>query len=174
MQLNLQENHEGILEFRGKIQGVYPISVPDSHLYTEKLVDEAHVRTLHGGVALTLTHVRNNHWVPRLRQLTKRVRGSSWGCKRSQVTAHAAPPPGNLPTTRTEAQTPFQVIGVDFAGPINYQTKCQVEEKTYLALYAYNLTRRLYLELLPNVETEEFLGRKKRLSKERQTQSDLF
>ena len=40
--------------------------------------------------------------------------------------------------------------------------------------YACSLTRRLYLELLPNLETEEFLGRKKRLSKERQTQSDLI
>ena len=144
MQLNLQENHKGILECRGTIQGVYPIYVPsDSHPYTEKLVEEAHLQTLHGGVALTMTHVRNNHWVPRLRHLTKRVRRSFWGFKRSQVTVHAAPPLGNLPTTRTEGQTSFQVIGVDFAGPIKYQTKRQVEGKTYLALYACSLTRGL-------------------------------
>ena len=79
MQLNLQENQEGILECRGRIQGVYPLYLPDSHPYTEKLVEEAHLRTLHGGVALTMVHVRNNHWVPRLRQLIKRVRSSCCG-----------------------------------------------------------------------------------------------
>ena len=137
---------------------VLSLYVPDGHPYTEELIEEAHLQTLHGGVALTMTHVRNNHWVPRLRHLTRRVRRSFWGCKRSQATAHAAPPLGNLPTTQTEGQTSFQVIGVDFAGPIKYQTKHQVEGKTYLALYACSLTRGLYLELLPNLETEEFLG----------------
>ena len=30
----------------------------------------------------------------------------------------ATPPPGLLPIDRTEGSTPFEVIGVDFAGPI--------------------------------------------------------
>ena len=38
LQLNLQPNGQGILECRGRIQGKYPIQLPDSHLFTYKLV----------------------------------------------------------------------------------------------------------------------------------------
>ena len=61
-----------MLECRGRIQGEYPIFLPDSALYTFKLVQRAHVTTLHGGVGLTMAKVREVQWVPRLRQLTKR------------------------------------------------------------------------------------------------------
>ena len=56
LQLNLQPNENGLLECRGRIQGVYPIYVPESHQFARKLVEEAHDRTLHGGVSLTVLH----------------------------------------------------------------------------------------------------------------------
>ena len=163
VQLNLQENHQGILECRGRIQGQFPVYLPDTALFTEKFVQDAHVSTLHGGVALTMAKVRETHWIPRLRKLVKRCRKRCWGCKRFNVSAFKTPPPGQLPTTRTEGQTPFQVVGVDFAGPIRYQSKGKVEKKAYLALYACSLTRGVYLELLPNLQTAEFLDSLKRL-----------
>ena len=66
-------NKDEVLECRGRIQGDYPIYLPDTHLYTEKLVSEAHLATLHGGVGLTMARVRESYWVPRLRRLTKQV-----------------------------------------------------------------------------------------------------
>ena len=62
LQLNLQPNQDGILECRGRIQGAYPIYLPDKHLYTQKLVHHEHLHTLHGGVGLTMTSVRRHHW----------------------------------------------------------------------------------------------------------------
>lgn len=50
LQLNLQCNGEGILECQGRIQGRYPIYLPDNCLFTEKLAQRAHLRTLYGGV----------------------------------------------------------------------------------------------------------------------------
>ena len=76
LKLNLQMNHDGALECRGRIQGDYPVNLPDSEMYTEKLVQHAHEATLHGGVSLTMAKVRETHWVPRLRQL---VSGSYCG-----------------------------------------------------------------------------------------------
>ena len=156
LELNLQENHEGILECRGRIQGVYPVYLPDNHPCPTKMVEESHLQTLHGGAALTMAHVPNNYWIPILRRLAKRVRENCWGCKRVQATAYTAPPPGNLPTTRTEGKNAFEVIVVDFAGPIKYRTKRHTDKKSYLVLYACSLTRGLYLELLTSLETEEF------------------
>ncbi|KAK3727323.1 hypothetical protein QZH41_006278 [Actinostola sp. cb2023] len=157
LQLNLQASSSGLLECRGRIQGHYPIYLPDTHQYTEKLVEELHCATLHGGVGLTMAKVREHFWVPRLRRLAKKVRRNCHGCKRFQVSAYGTPPPAPLPTTRTEGTHPYQVIGVDYAGPIRYRTTRQREGKVYILLYACSLTRGIFLDLLPNLETSEFL-----------------
>lgn len=122
-----------------------------------RLVEEAHQETLHGGVGLTMAKVRTRYWIPKLRQLVKKVRKSCHGCKRFQASAYAAPPPGNLPTTQVQGTNPYQVIGVDYAGPIRYRVSKQREGKAYVLLYACSLTRRIYLDLLPNLETAECL-----------------
>lgn len=73
-ELNLQENDKGVLECRERIQGDYPVYLPDNHPYTEKLLEEADLQTLHGRVTLTMAHIRDKYWVPRLRRLSKRAR----------------------------------------------------------------------------------------------------
>ena len=73
LQLNLQPNGQGILECRGRIQGECSIYLPDSHPFTYKLVQQAHLTTMHGGSPLTMAKVREAYWVPRLRRLVKRV-----------------------------------------------------------------------------------------------------
>ena len=89
LQLNLQLNDQQLLECRGRIQGVYPVHLPDTAVYTEKFVEEAHESTLHGGMQLALAKVREGHWVPGLRRLVKRIVKKCAGCKRFQATALA-------------------------------------------------------------------------------------
>ena len=80
------------------------------------------------------------YWIPKLRQLVKKVHKNCQGCKGFQTSAYAAPPPGNLLTTRTQGTNPYQVIGVDYAGPIRYRVSKQREGKAYVLLYACSLT----------------------------------
>ena len=157
LQLNLQLNDQQLLECRGRIQGVYPVYLPDTAVYTEKFVEEAHEATLHGGTQLTMTKVRERHWVPRLRRLVKKIVKKCPRCKRFQATALTVPPPGLLPRDRTEGSTPFEVVGVDYAGPIKYKATERREGKAYLILYACSLTRALYLDLARTLESSEFL-----------------
>ena len=138
--LNLQPNKDGLLECRGRIQGKYPIYLPEDATLTRKLVRRVHCETLHGGVGLTMAAIRETFWVPRLRRLVKKVTKNCWGCKRFQATAIAAPPPGPLPTNRTEGTTAFEVAGVDFAGQIRYRKGSNREGKAYIALFACSLT----------------------------------
>ena len=157
LQLNLQRNDQHLFECRGRIQGVYPVYLPDKCVYTEKFIQEAHEATLHGGVQLTMAKVREQHWVPRLRRQVKRIVKKCPGCKRFQATALAVPPPGLLPKERTEGSFPFQVVGVDYAGPIKYKATNKREGKAYIILYACSLTRALYLDLVKSMQTTEFL-----------------
>ena len=104
-----------------------------------------------------MAKVRERHWVPRLRRLVKRIVEKCPGCKRFQAAALAVPPPGLLPRDRTEGSTPFQVVGVDYAGPIKFKATERREGKAYLILYACSLTRALYLDLARSLQTGEFL-----------------
>ena len=160
--LNLQENNEGVLECRGRIQGDFPIYLPDTSLFSEKLVAETHKKTLHGGVGYTMAKIRDKYWIPRLRRLVKKVIHTCNGCKRFQVKPLPNPPVGNLPKDRTMGEIPFQTIGVDYAGPIKYRHK-KSEKKAYILLYSCSLTRAVYLDLLPDLTTEEFIRSFKRL-----------
>ena len=45
------------------------------------------------------------------------------------------------------------MIGVDFAGPVKYLQKPKREQKAYVVLYSCSLTRGVFLELLPSLET---------------------
>ncbi|XP_020909539.1 uncharacterized protein LOC110247453 [Exaiptasia diaphana] len=59
--LNLKPNNEGVLVCCGRIQGEYPTYLPDTSLYAEKIIEEAHKITLHGGVGLTMAKVREKY-----------------------------------------------------------------------------------------------------------------
>ena len=159
LRLNLQPNEEGKLECRGRTQGHYPVYLPDTSIYAEKFIQDAHEATLHGGVGLTMARIREHHWIPRLRRLVKRILNRCPDCNRFQVSAVASPPPGLLRRHRTEGTTPFEVIGVDYAGPLSYKTngKSKKEGKAYLLLYTCSLSRAVHLELLPTLETQEFI-----------------
>ena len=123
---------------------------------------------------MTMARVRAHYWVPRLRQLTRKVVKRFFGCRRFQAKAIVQPPPGLLPLGRTDGTRPFQTIGVDFVGPIKYLKKPKQEAKSYIVLYACSLTRAVYLELLHSLETQEFLHSFKRLVARRGRSSKVF
>ena len=162
LQLNLQLNSQQVYECRGRILDEYPVYLPDDHPFTTKLVFQAHLSTIHGGVGLTMAKLRERFRVPRLRRLVKKLRGSCNGCKKFQAKPYPVPPPGSLPITRTQGSIPFQVVGVDFAGPIRYQQNPKKEGKAYLALYGCSLTRAVYLDLLSSLQISDFLASLKR------------
>ncbi len=163
VQLNVQEDADGVPKCNGRVQGKVSINLPDRTLFTLKLVEEAHLQTLHGGVILTMAKISENYWILRLRRLVKKSRKACLRCRRFLRKPYQAPTPAPLSTTRTEGTSPYKVIGVDFAGPIKYKIKKTQEGKAYLVLYACSLTRGVYLEVLDSLETLPFLRSLKRL-----------
>ena len=66
-------------------------------MLAENIVEDTHIKTLHGGASLTMVEVRREYWIPRLRSLTKNFRKACYSCKRFRVTTFNNPPPGELP-----------------------------------------------------------------------------
>ena len=84
-QLNLQENDQEVLLCHGRIKSENPVYLPNTSTFTEKLVQElVHLRTLHGGVGLTMAQIRKRYWVPKLRSLAKQQIKTCCGCRRFQ------------------------------------------------------------------------------------------
>ena len=105
-----------------------------------------------------MVKVHEKFWVPRLRRLVKKLRGSCNGCKEFQAKAFQVPPPGSLLITRKQGSIPFQEVGVDFAGPIRFQQSPKKEGKAYLVPYSFSLTREVDLDLLSSLQTSDFLA----------------
>ncbi len=156
-QLGLYKDGNGLYRCRGRIEGHHPIFLPTKATFTKKLTESAHLRTLHGGVGYTMAEVRKDYWVPRLRQLSKKVIFICHGCKRFRAVACPEPPPGLLPTDRTVGDRPFQITGVDYAGPLAYKKTAKTEGKAYVLLYCCSLSRAVYIDLLPDLTVEEMI-----------------
>ena len=69
LRLNLQKNKDVSVECRGGIQFEYSMYVPDDHVLARKLVEEVHLKILHGGVRMTMAGIREKYWKPKLRRL---------------------------------------------------------------------------------------------------------
>lgn len=158
----MQTNASGLLGCHGQIQGKYPVYLPIKAVLTRKLVQKVHCETLHGGVGLTMAAVREQYWVLKLRSLVKSVRSECYGCRRFTATLINAPAPGPLPEDRTGVGAAFEVVGVDFAGPIRYKQSKKNEKKAYLTIFTCSLSRAVHLELLPSLETQKFIASLKR------------
>ena len=158
-QLNLKMNQEGIYECQGRILGDYPVFIPNKSLLAEKLIEEAHLQTIHGGVTLTMARIRDQYWIPTLRQLVKRIIKRCYGCKRFNISHYQ----GLIPTSRTKKDLPFLVIGKDYAEPFICKAKGKTDIKVYLLLFTCSLTRAVHLEILPNQTIQEFIQALKRV-----------
>lgn len=82
-----------------------------------------------------MAHVRQEYWIPRLRQLPNNLINHCYGCGKFHATKFHNPPPGNLPVDRTEGYFPLQAARVDYAGPIAYKISQKKEGKAYILLF---------------------------------------
>ena len=153
--IRLAKDEDGLIRCNERIQGYTPIFIPRESVLARRIIEHYHVQTLHGGVAATMNKVRQRYWVPRLRSLVKSVRRSCNYCKKYRVTVLNAPPTSALPKFRTEFTEPFNVTGVDFAGPLLYKSGSETG-KAYVALFTCASTRAVHLKLCKDMTAEEF------------------
>ena len=103
-QLNLKMNQEGIYKCHGRIQGDYPVFIPSKSVLAEKLVEEAHSQTMHVEVTLTMARIRDQYWIPTLRQLVKRIIKRCYECKKFSISNYPKPSQGLIPTEQNKAR----------------------------------------------------------------------
>lgn len=157
---------DGLIRVGGRLQNsnlpygrTHPILLPKRHKLTKLLLEREHLRLLHCGPQLLLNAVREQYWPLSGRCLARQVVHQCVKCFRS---APKCVPPimGNLPASRVTPSSPFNIVGVDYAGPIFVKDRkgrgCKTT-KAYISLFVCFTTKALHLELVSDLTAASFL-----------------
>lgn len=163
----------GLLRVGGRLhfakldpEAKHPPILPRSSSLTRLIIEDAHIRTLHGGTQATLSCLRQRFWI-----LGGRVPVRSFILKCVQCVRHrgqrAQQLIGQLPSSRLTPARPFLNTGLDYAGPIPLKTwkgKAARHYKGYITVFICMSTFATHLELVTDYSTEAFLGAFKRFT----------
>ncbi|XP_066590626.1 uncharacterized protein [Prorops nasuta] len=157
---------QGILRIGGRLRNAeiseqmkHPIILPDCHL-TAILIRQTHLETLHGGLQLTLSTLRQRFWVVNARNLVKSCVHKCITCVRERAKL-GNQLMGSLPAARVSRSFTFEHTGVDYAGPFSvklHHGRNAKAIKCYVAVFVCLSTRAVHLELVSRLDTEAFLA----------------
>lgn len=148
---------------------------PRSH-FTNLLVRDAHLRTLHGGAQLTLSILRKKYWLINGRNTIKAIINKCVTCHRYKKTA-SNQKMGNLPAARLAITRPFTNAGVDYAGPINLKASRLRNAKIckgYIAIFVCFSTKAVHIEAVTDLTTAAFMAAFDRFTGRRGLPSNMY
>ena len=134
----------------------FPLLLPSRHRITNLIIEDTHKKLHHGGVAVTVTALRQVFWIPSIRQRVRSVLRQCVTCAKTIGKAYSTPDPPPLPKARVEEPRPFAVTGVDFTGTL-YVKNSTGEHKVYICLFTCASTRAIHLEIVTDLSAETFL-----------------
>ncbi|XP_070522380.1 uncharacterized protein [Cardiocondyla obscurior] len=164
---------DGFLRVGGRIQNApvdtetkHPLILPKISPLTTLIIDDAHVKTLHGGTQLTLSYIRSKYWilsgrVPVRSHILRCIRCARYRGQRAQQLM------GRLPVDRVTPSRPFLNTGLDYAGPFSLKTwrgRAARSYKGYLAIFVCLSTSAVHIEIVTDYTKEAFIAAFKRFS----------
>ena len=124
-QLRLYLDEKQLLRCSGRIHNApvsdatkFPVLLPSKHRLTDLIIEDTHRKLHHGGVAITVTALREVYWIPSIRQRVRSVLRRCVTCAKTSGKAYRTPDPPPLPKIRVGEPRPFAVTGVDFTGAL--------------------------------------------------------
>lgn len=153
----------GLLRVGGRLDNMdlpyesrHQLILPRQSAIAKLVVKDAHVKVLHSGVEHTITKVRSDYWIPRVRVLVKTVirecRYCIWLFSQPKV-----PRIAQLPSARvTSFKAVFHATGVDYFGPM-FIKRGRCLEKRWGCLFTCLSVRAVHLEIVPSLETDDFI-----------------
>jgi hypothetical protein len=126
--------------------------LPDKCEFTKLLIKFVHIKNCHAGIQMMQCLLREKFWIVRARKTIKNVLYNCVTCKRFKVKSMSSEPPP-LPPDRVTDCAPFEVVGIDLAGPLFLKTG----EKVWIALFTCAVYRAIHLELVNSLSSDVFL-----------------
>lgn len=115
---------------------------------------------MHNGLTSTLNEVRWKFWVTRGRQRVKKLTKECGTCIRLHESKHYQyQTPPELTDFRVEGSEAFESVGTDLAGPsfTNYTPGERETHKVWIDIFTCSLSRAVHLEIMQNMNAEQFI-----------------
>ena len=142
--LGVYEHEDGYLRCKGRlgrgklpVDTKLPILLPNSHHFTDLVVQSAHEKVYHNGVRQILLEIRSKYWIPKGRKIVKRILNKCLLCRKLGL---PYPPPAvsDLPEFRVVGGQAFKAAGVDLCSPV--YTKVHPKGKQMTKNYISTIT----------------------------------
>ena len=171
---------DGLIKCDGRIQNSnvpectkFPILLPSKSDLTNLIVIHNHRMSLHAGVNHLLAHLRGKWWIPRGRQVIKKVLKICVKCLKVQGQAYSRPVDPPLPASRITKVKPFQVCGIDYTGALTVKTRGG-SDKAYIVLFTCAVSRAIHLEVVYSLSELDLLYAMIRFSSRRSYPQILY
>ncbi|XP_055919024.1 uncharacterized protein LOC129951048 [Eupeodes corollae] len=181
--LNLFIDGCGILRIGGRLQNAtltydqkHPIVLKPDHNFSRLIIEDAHEKTLHGGIHQVIAHIRNRFWIFNMKRTVKKYINKCFTCFKN------APKPlqqlmGSLPAPRVNVSRPFTHTGVDYAGPIEvkaWKGRGAKKFKGYFAIFICLSTKAIHLEAVTDLTTQAFIAAFRRFTSRRGICANIY
>ncbi|GFW08707.1 integrase catalytic domain-containing protein [Trichonephila clavipes] len=142
----------------------FPMILPSRNVLTDVILSHYHKKYLHAGPHSLLYLVRQKFWPLNGRNNCRRIIHECVNCfKNKPITMNQIM--ANLPRDRVTANYPFNVTGVDFAGPFFIKFKNQRKgalNRIYVVVYVCLCTKAIHLDFVTDLTSQAFIASLKR------------
>ena len=168
MQLNIREDDKGILRVNSRLNNSHlplatknPIVLKRDHYLCTLFILYYHTKVLHNGLKQTITGISTCFYIPKMRQLVRKLLNKCLVCRRLNVRKYRYPGTGDLPGFRMDNSRVFKNVGVDYLGPLFVLPKFKPGNqlfKVWVVLYTCASTRGIVLDVVDNMSSNAFLN----------------
>ncbi|XP_054257068.1 uncharacterized protein LOC128982054, partial [Macrosteles quadrilineatus] len=158
---------EGLLRVGGRLKhselpysAKHQIILPKDHFVVNLIIDYHHRIFLHCGPTQLQAVLREKYWILSARSIIRSRIFKRLRCFRMKPKPNT-PLMGDLPSPRVVATRPFNVTGVDYAGPFTvklYVLKRLQPIKVYLCLFVCFATKAVHLEVVSDLSSEAYIA----------------
>ncbi|EGT41965.1 hypothetical protein CAEBREN_19763 [Caenorhabditis brenneri] len=135
----------------------FPIIIISDHPLAKLLVYESHEKLQHQGLQDVISDVHQRYWIEHLGRIVRTVRAHCFLCQRKHGKTFKYNFNRILPASRTTFVGPFQFVGLDYIGPLQYK-RSDGQGKLWILLVSCIFTRAIHLEVVPDNTTVSFIN----------------
>ncbi|XP_060559357.1 uncharacterized protein LOC132719590 [Ruditapes philippinarum] len=178
-QLRLVIDNNGLLRCTGRLGNFclsegerQPILLPHKEEFTELVIQRAHKECMHYGISHTLSRTKQTYWITRGRSAVKAALNKCNVCRRYDGGPYKMPVMAALSSSRVQKSSAFSRTGLDYLGHLNIKTS-NGNRKVWMCLFSCMTTRAIHLEVIQDLNTEEFLMCLQRFISQRNTPIEI-
>ena len=127
----------------------FPILYGTKHTLTDLMLWNIHEKENCPGYSYALHKIKKDMYFPRFKITLRKTFNSCAKCLKYKARAYIYPGNPPLPEFRTEAKTPFEYSGLDYAGPFLIQSH-DFAGKVWICLFTCLVTRACHLKIVPD------------------------